>query len=277
MIFTVLGRFTDAFRVTEALLPELEAGQHWGALATALMNLSIASDASRLGDALALLERAIDAARAASDPLLEADALGVRGMHLFLVGRSAEAVRSFDRAAALVAGDEARSDIAASGQALAAVLSGDFERAGALARKAKAAGWPGQSADPSSAMARNALLLANAAAGHPETGEQLRQVIDLQCRQRAPLADADLLAALGGVACLAGDFERAASLLGAARSAFGVHGSWRTHAGAVMYLHFGEEVRRALPPDVAKRARDAGRAMSVEEAFEHALGMLPPR
>jgi hypothetical protein len=44
-----------------------------------------------------------------------------------------------------------------------------------------------------------------------------------------------------------------------------------------MYLHFGEEVRRALPPDVAKRARDAGRAMSVEEAFEHALGMLPPK
>ncbi len=276
MILTVLGRFTDAFRVTEALLPELEAGQHWGALATALTNLSIASDASGLGDALALLERAIDAARAASDPLLEADALVVRGEHLLVAGRFAEAVRSFDRAAALGAGDEARSDITASSQALVAVLSGDFERAGALARKAQPAGGPGQAADPTAVVARYAYLLANAAAGHPETGEQLRQAIDLQRRQRARLADADLLAALGGVACLTGDHERAACLLGAARSAFGVYGSWRTNAGAATYLHFGGQVRRALPADVAKRARDAGRAMSVDEAYELALAMLPP-
>jgi len=36
------------------------------------------------------------------------------------------------------------------------------------------------------------------------------------------------------------------------------------------------EVRRALPADVAKRARDEGRAMSVERAFDLALAMLPP-
>ena len=63
----------------------------------------------------------------------------------------------------------------------------------------------------------------------------------------------------------------------AARSAFGRHDSWRTNAGRAIYLHFGEQVRRALPADVAKRARDAGRSMSVEEAFEHALAMLPRR
>ena len=65
-------------------------------------------------------------------------------------------------------------------------------------------------------------------------------------------------------------------MLGAARSAFGLHGSWRTNAGGAIYLHFGGKVRRALPADVAKRARDASRAMSVEEAFEAALAMLPP-
>jgi hypothetical protein len=104
----------------------------------------------------------------------------------------------------------------------------------------------------------------------------MREAIELQRRLRAPLADADLLATLGGVACLTGDFERAARLLGAARRAFGVHGSWRTNAGGAIYLHFGGQVRRALPADVAKRARDAGRGLSVEEAYEHALAMLPP-
>ncbi len=47
-------------------------------------------------------------------------------------------------------------------------------------------------------------------------------------------------------------------------------------AGALaIYVHFTAQVRRALPTDVAKRARDEGRALSVEEAFDLALAMLP--
>jgi tetratricopeptide (TPR) repeat protein len=276
MIPVLLGRFADSFRVLEALVPELEAGGHHASLASVLTGLSIASEVSGLGDPLALLERSIEAARAAADPLLEADALVIRGEHELTAGRLAEAALSFDRAAALSAADE-RSHNVASHQALVAVLSGSFARAGELARRARSAEWPGRAGDPSSTGARNAYLLANTAAGDPDaTAEQIRMAIELQRRQRAPLADADLLAALGGVACLTGDFERAARLLGAARSAFGVHGSWRTNAGGAIYLHFGAQVRRALPADVAKRARDAGRALSVEEAYEHALAMLPP-
>jgi tetratricopeptide (TPR) repeat protein len=276
-ILAVMGRFTDAFRVGDALLPELEAGRHRGALASTLDGLVIASEASGLGDPLALIERAIEASRAAADPVLEADALTRRGEHELVAARHGEALASFERAAALAPADEGRAHYIASRRALAAVLSGDSDLAGELARRANSETWPGAAADPATTSARNAYLLANAAAGDADaTAERMRQAIDLQRRLRAPLADADLLATLGGVACLTGDFERGARLLGAARGAFGLHGSWRTNAGGAVYLHFGAQVRRALPADVAKRARDAGRALSVEEAFEHALAMLPP-
>jgi class 3 adenylate cyclase len=54
------------------------------------------------------------------------------------------------------------------------------------------------------------------------------------------------------------------------------HGSWRTQQGGAIYVHFTAQVRRALPADFAKRAREEGRALSVEQAFELALAMLPP-
>ena len=91
-ILTLMGRFADSFRVLETLLPELEAGGHHASLASALTGLSIASEVSGLGDPLALLERSIEAARAAADPLLEADALVICGEHELTAGRLAEAV-----------------------------------------------------------------------------------------------------------------------------------------------------------------------------------------
>ena len=124
---------------------------------------------------------------------------------------------------------------------------------------------------------RAAWLLASAASGDlAVTAEQLRDLVRDQRKQRMPLADSELLAACGGVAFLLGDPERAGRLLGAARSEFGKHGSWRTQQGGAIYVHFTAQVRRALPADVAKRARDEGRALSVEQAFDLALAMLPP-
>jgi hypothetical protein len=59
------------------------------------------------------------------------------------------------------------------------------------------------------------------------------------------------------------------------RSRLALPGCWRVPQGAAIYVHFTAQVRRALPANVAKRARDEGWALSVEQAVELALAMLP--
>ena len=276
MLLGVLGRFTEAFRLTESLISELRAAGRHQPLSAVLIQQAISSASTELADPFHLLESALEAARAAADPELEIDGLAQLGGFQLAAGHYAEAVASFERAAALTPRGEPRSYFVASLQALAAVLSGDVERAGLLARIAARAPMPAEVHSPSSVSARAAWLLVSAASGDLEaTAEQLRDLVHFQRRVRAPLADADLLGAFGGAACLLGDFERAGRLLGAARSEFGRHGSWRTQQGGAIYVHFTAQVRRALPADVAKRARDEGRALSVEEAFDLALAMLP--
>jgi predicted ATPase len=272
-----LGRFAEAFRLNEPLLPELRAAGRHQTLCLALIQQAIAGASTGLGDPFALLEAALEAARAAGDLELESEALRSLGGFQLAAGRYAEAVASFELAAALTPRDEPRSHFVASLQALAAVLSGDFERAGLLARNAERDPGPAGVRDINSIPTRAAWLLASAASGDlAATAQQLRDVVQAQRRLRMPLADSELLAACGGVAVLLGDPERAGRLLGAARSEFGKYGSWRTQQGGAIYVHFSAQVRRALPADVAKRARDEGRALSVEQAFELALAMLPP-
>jgi len=89
---------------------------------------------------------------------------------------------------------------------------------------------------------------------------------------RLPLEDASLLAGFGGVLFLLGEHERAACILGAARSA--MDGAWRSPEGGAIYVHFARRVRHALPADVAARARGVGRAMSVGAAYDDALAAL---
>jgi len=272
-----LGRFAEAFRLNEPLLVELRAAGRHSMLCATLIQQAIASSSTGLGDLFALLEAALEAARAAGDLELESDALRNLGGFQLAAGRYAEAV-AIDRAAALAPRDEPRSHFLVSLQALAAVLSGDFERAGLLARSAERDPGPAVVRNILSIPTRAAWLLARVASGDlAATAEQLRGVVQAQRKHRIPLADSELLAACGGVAFLLGDPERAGRLLGAARSEFGKYGSWRTQQGGAIYVHFTAQVRRALPADVAKRARDEGRALSVEQAFDLALAMLPPK
>jgi tetratricopeptide (TPR) repeat protein len=275
-LLTLLGRFAEAFQLNESLISELRAAGRHQPLSAVLIQQAISSASTELADPFPLLGSALEAARAAADPELEIDALAQLGGFQLSAGHYAEAVATFDRAAALSPRGEPRSYVVASLQALAAVLSGDFERAGLLARISEPTRWSSEAPDPSTASTRASWLLASAASGDLEaTAEQLRALVRFQRRVRAPLFDADLLGAAGAAACLLGDFERAGRLLGAARSEFGKHGSWRTQQGGAIYVHFTAQVRRALPADVAKRARDEGRALSVEQAFELALALLP--
>ena len=272
-----LGRFTEAFRLNEPLLVELRAAGRHSMVCAALIQQAIASASTGLGDPFVLLEGALEAAQTAGDLELESEVLRNLGGFQLAAGRYAEAVASIDRAAALTTRDEPRTRFDASLQALAAVLSGDFERAGQLARNAERDPGPAGIRDVYSIPTRAAWLLASAASGDlTATAGQLRDVVKTQREHRMPLADSELLAACGGVAALLGDPERAARLLGAARSEFGRHGSWRTQQGGAIYVHFTARVRRALPADVARRARDEGRVLSVEQAFDLALEMLPP-
>ncbi|MGH7289472.1 MAG: ATP-binding protein, partial [Myxococcota bacterium] len=215
----LLGRFAEAFRVDESLIPELRAAGRHQPLSAVLIQQAISSASTGLADPLALLESALEAARVAADPELEIDALAQLGGFHLSDGHYAEAVATFDRASALTPRGEPRSYVVASLQALAAVLSGDFERAGLLARTSEPTRRSSEAPDPSSVSTRASWLLASAASGDLEaTAEQLRALVRFQRRVRTPLADADLLGAFGGAACLLGDLERAGRLLGAARS-----------------------------------------------------------
>lgn len=277
-LLSLLGRFAESFRLNESLISELRAAGRHQPLSGALILQAISSASTGLADPIPLLGSALEAARAAADPELEIDALVQLGGFQLSDGRYAEAVASFERAAALTPRGEPRSYFVASLQALAAVLSGDVERADLLARRAESAPRPPEGHSPTAIAVRTSWLLVSAASGDLEAAaEQLHDLVHLQRRVRSPLADADLLGAFGGAACLLGDFERAGRLLGAARSEFGKHGSWRTQFGGAIYVHFTAQVRRALPRELSERARDEGRALSVEQGFELALGLLPSR
>ena len=90
-------------------------------------------------------------------------------------------------------------------------------------------------------------------------------------RYRIPLAAADCLVAVAGAALMGGQPERAARLLGAARTEFGYTGSWRDPMGGALYVHCVRRVRAALPAELAERARREGRAMTLAVAVADAL------
>lgn len=88
-----------------------------------------------------------------------------------------------------------------------------------------------------------------------------------------PLHDVDTLITIAAIEAIAGDDERAATLLAAGRS-LGKHysfGGFRSPMSFALYVHYVRLVRAALDPDDARRARDRGLAMSLEEAIGYAL------
>ena len=71
--------------------------------------------------------------------------------------------------------------------------------------------------------------------------------------------------------------DRRERLLGAARYLGGAKDlpiPFRTPASWSMYRHYLPRVRAALGPDEGRRARDEGRAMTLDTAFAYALESL---
>jgi predicted ATPase/DNA-binding winged helix-turn-helix (wHTH) protein len=103
--------------------------------------------------------------------------------------------------------------------------------------------------------------------------QQLRESAHAMRRSGVPLVPNQFLLVVAVVEHLRGRPERAACLLGAARTLGGAADftmPFRTPACLALYQHTLPRVRAALGPAEAARARDAGRAMSSEEAFAFA-------
>ena len=111
--------------------------------------------------------------------------------------------------------------------------------------------------------------------GEPALAYQvLRQGALAMRRNGVDLAPNQFLCVAAAIEHLRGRHERAARLLGAARSADGADCevmAFRTPTSMALYRHYLPRVRDALGADEARRLRDEGRAMSVDAAFAQAL------
>lgn len=116
------------------------------------------------------------------------------------------------------------------------------------------------------------------AGGEVEMASQmLRDATHVFRRLATPLTENHLLGMFAYTEHLRGRPERAGRLLGAARYLGGAADlaiPFRTPGGWSLYRHYLPIVREALGPDEARRARDEGRAMTMDEAFAYALDGL---
>ena len=279
-IANVSGRFARAFELAETLVTEATAAGAPEWIPSALFYQSIAALVTGQAKPAALLQRAIEQAQALGLEPAEIDATALLGRNRMLEGRYAEAARLLDCALErcdTTARNEGRLLVYSACRALAAVLDRDIEgacRHAARVARVELATDIGQRTWFAT-VTHPAIALTRAAAGDAAgAGAVLLEAVAFQRESRLPLADASLLAGFGGVLFLLGQHERAARILGAARSAMAGEGAWRTQEGGATYVHFTRRVRQTLPGDVAARARDAGRAMSVGAAYDEAIAAL---
>jgi predicted ATPase/class 3 adenylate cyclase len=119
------------------------------------------------------------------------------------------------------------------------------------------------------------LAPALAAGGHADFArELLRDEIARVRRVGVPLAENHVLGVVGVVEYLRGDFYRAARLMAASRRLGGARGSeipFRTPGSVSLYRHYMPRVREELGREQARRAREAGQAMTVGAALTYAL------
>jgi DNA-binding winged helix-turn-helix (wHTH) protein len=97
-------------------------------------------------------------------------------------------------------------------------------------------------------------------------------------RNGVDLAPNQFLCVAGVIEYLRGEPARSARLMGAARSLDGADRqvmAFRTPAAMAYYRYYLPLVRRELGAEAARRLRDEGRAMRLDEAFEYALEALP--
>jgi predicted ATPase/DNA-binding winged helix-turn-helix (wHTH) protein len=114
---------------------------------------------------------------------------------------------------------------------------------------------------------------------HAVADRQLRQGAAGLRRNGVDLAPNLYLGVAGVVEFLRGRPDRAGRLLGASRGVGAIEAEairFRTPTTLALYLRYTALVRAALGPEQAHRARDEGRAMTLDEAFDYALAGLPP-
>jgi hypothetical protein len=87
---------------------------------------------------------------------------------------------------------------------------------------------------------------------------------------KVPLLEAETLIALGAIEAVAGKYERASVMLAAGRS-LGRNrlSGFRTPMSYAIYAHYVPLVRNNLDPRAARRSRDCGREMTLEQALEY--------
>jgi len=278
IIDTISGRFARAFELAETLATEARAAGAPEWIPWALIYQAISAQVTGEAEPAGLLQRAIEQAQTLGLESAEIDATALLGRSRILEGRYAEAARLLDSALErcdTTARNESRLLIYSACRALAAVLDGDIEGARRHAARAARVKLPAEIGRRTwfATVTHPALALTRAATGDAAgAGAVLLEAVAFQRESRLPLVDASLLAGFGGVLFLLGQHERAARLLGAARSAR--EGAWRTQEGGATYVHFTRRVRQALPGDVAARARAAGRALSVSAAYDEGIAAL---
>jgi predicted ATPase/DNA-binding winged helix-turn-helix (wHTH) protein len=114
---------------------------------------------------------------------------------------------------------------------------------------------------------------------HALANRQLRQGAATVRRNGVDLAPNLFLCTAGVVEFLRGRPDRAGRLLGASRGLDVVQADsirFRTPITVALYLRYTALVRAELGPEEARRVRDEGRAMTLDEAFDYALAGLPP-
>ena len=113
------------------------------------------------------------------------------------------------------------------------------------------------------------------AGGEEEAARQMLRAEARGVRRTGyPLAENHLLSVIAVAEHLLGHPERAGRLLGAARHLGGATKlpiPFRTPGSMSLYSHYLPIVREALGPDEARRARDEGRAMTLDDALAYAL------
>jgi predicted ATPase len=102
---------------------------------------------------------------------------------------------------------------------------------------------------------------------------RVRALQSLDWERIIPLSEAETFIALGVIEALADEHERSSVLFAAGRAlGRGRGGGFRSPMSYALYKHYLPRVRANLDAETARRARDHGRAMTLEAALQFAQG-----
>jgi predicted ATPase/class 3 adenylate cyclase len=276
-----VGDFSAAFDRYESVVSEA-AGQpgyeHVASLARSAQ--SIAAHASGKGDAEKLAQAAVESARACSDAHGEYAGLSQLAATRLINGRFSEAAEILGGLLERFPGSPGHYGNAAY-YVVATVLSGD--EAAAARGYAHLMTLPPTAEDPFArswfawSFERARALWCAATGNHAAADQALAEGLEYQRRAPVPLADADYLVTAGAVAFFAGDPERAARLLGAARTVMDRFRSWRGHDAGPTYVAFRKRCEEALGSERARALLQEGRALRTDDALAQLRASVAPR